>query len=117
MTSASYEENADGPFLSRDEMRWFYRHYQSDHDARDWRLSPTHAEDFSGLPPTLVVTAELDPLRDEGEAYADKLAAAGVRAAAVRYAGASHGFFGWAHRAEPSRQLMTQATQWLRAEL
>lgn len=117
MTSASYDENASGPFLSRKEMVWFYNHYQIGHDAKDWRLSPLHADDLSGLPPALVVTAELDPLRDEGEAYANRLANAGVRATAVRYAGVSHGFFGWAHRAEPSRQLMEQATQWLRTEL
>ncbi len=117
MTSASHHENADGPFLSTAEMAWFYGHYRMDHDAKDWRLSPIHAEDLSGLPPALVVTAELDPLRDEGEAYANRLANAGVRATAVRYAGVSHGFFGWAHRAEPSRRLMEQATHWLRTEL
>lgn len=117
MTSRSFEENADGPFLTRDEMAWFYGHYRTGSDPRDWRLSPIHADDLSGLPPTLVVTAELDPLRDEGEAYADRLANAGVRSTAVRYAGVSHGFFGWAHRAEPSRRLMEQATHWLRTEL
>jgi acetyl esterase len=117
MTSASYDENADGPFLSKNEMVWFYGHYQMDHDVHDWRLSPIHADDLSGLPPALVVTAELDPLRDEGEAYASALANAGVRATAVRYAGVCHGFFGWAHRAEPSRQLMEQVTHWLRTQL
>lgn len=117
MTSAAYGENENGPFLSAEEMQWFYDHYQADASATDWRLSPIHAADLSGLPPALVVTADSDPLRDEGEAYAQALAVAGVSAAAVRYVGVSHGFFGWSHVAEPSRQVMAQACQWVRAHL
>ncbi|MCP5035787.1 MAG: alpha/beta hydrolase, partial [Actinomycetia bacterium] len=117
MSSASYVENEDGPFLSKGEMAWFYQLYRGDHPATDWRLSPLHADDLSGLPPALVITAELDPLRDEGEAYAQALAAAGVEAVAVRYAGVSHGFFGWSHVAAPSRQAMSQAVGWLQANL
>jgi acetyl esterase len=119
MSSASFEENADGPFLTRADMAWFYEHYLGppSTDRRDWRLSPLHADDLSELPPALVVTASLDPLRDEGEGYAQALAAAGGRASAVRYPGATHGFFGWAHLAEPSRQVMAQASGWLRSEL
>lgn len=83
----------------------------------DWRLSPIYAPDVVGLPPALVITAELDPLRDEGEAYAQRLAAAGNAAVAVRYAGVCHGFFGWSHLAEPSRLAMAQVTEWLKQQL
>lgn len=117
MVAASHEENSSGPFLSRADMAWFYDLYQPEGDRRDWRLSPLHADDLSNLPPALVVTAQLDPLRDEGEAYAQAMAEAGTTAAAVCYRGVSHGFFGWSHAAEPSRQLMEQATGWLRVRL
>lgn len=117
MACPSYGENQDGPFLSAAEMVWFYGHYQRDHPADDWRLSPLLADDLSSLPPALVITAEFDPLRDEGEAYANALAAAGGSASAVRYSGVSHGFFGWSHAAEPSRQAMAQAGHWLRGIL
>jgi acetyl esterase len=117
MASPSYLENADGPFLSGAEMAWFYRLYQGEHSPQDWRLSPCFAADLSNLPPALVITAEFDPLRDEGEAYADALADAGCRASAVRYAGVCHGFFGWSHAVEPSLQAVNQAGNWLRQEL
>lgn len=117
MSFDSQDENSSGPFLSRADMAWFYDLYRPDGDRRDWRLSPLHSNDLSNLPPALVVTAQLDPLRDEGEAYAQALAEAGTTAAAVRYRGVCHGFFGWSHVAEPSRQLMVQATSWLRAQL
>lgn len=117
MSFPSQDENSSGPFLSRADMAWFYDLYQPAGDRRDWRLSPLHSDDLSNLPPALVATAQLDPLRDEGEAYAQALAEAGTTAAAVRYRGVCHGFFGWSHAAEPSRQLMAQASSWLRAQL
>ena len=73
-TSASYEANADGYFLTRDWMTWFWDHYIPDVSQRsDPRASPLRVKDLSGLPPALVITAEFDPLRDEGEAYAERL--------------------------------------------
>ncbi len=117
MSTPSYDENADGPFLSPVEMAWFYRLYGADHPTDDPRLSPLAATDLAGLPPALVITAELDPLRDEGETYAARLAAAGTPAGAARYAGVCHGFFGWSHLAEPSRLAMAQCAGWLRAQL
>jgi acetyl esterase len=86
-------ENAKGYFLEQPTMDWFYGHYAGSwEDAADPRLSPLHA-DLTGLAPALVVTAEFDPLRDEGEAYAEKLRAAGVRVEQQRYDGMIHGFF------------------------
>ncbi len=117
MALFSHEEFADGPFLTSADMRWFYDHYAPSADVDDWRLSPLAADDLAGLPPALVITAENDILRDEGEAYAHALASAGVEAAAVRHLGATHGFFGWTHAAAPSRAAMLQAGAWLRTLL
>jgi len=84
--SASQREFATGHILTRDVMRWFWRCYLGDAEA-----APLDA-DLSGLPPTTVATAECDILRDEGEAFAERLAAAGVAVRPRRYAGMIHGF-------------------------
>jgi acetyl esterase len=92
-THPSRVENAEGYFLTADDMRWFSDHYAgTTADRRDPRLSPLHG-DLSGLPPAVVVTAQYDPLRDEGEAYARALEAAGVPVELRRYDGLIHGFF------------------------
>jgi acetyl esterase len=91
----SYREFAGGPFLTRELMGWFWDHYAPDKDARrDATASPLRAtvEQLRGLPPALVITAENDVLRDEGEAYARKLMAAGVEVTATRYLGTIHAF-------------------------
>lgn len=116
----SYPSHIDfvaGPFLTGVDIAWFYAQYAPDTDDGDWRLSPLAAEDLSGLPPLLVITAENDVLRDEGEAYAQALAEAGVDAAASRTLGVTHGFFGWTHAAAPSRAAMLQAGGWLSSKL
>ncbi len=74
----SYTDNADGYILTTPLMRWFWDHYADVADRNDPRASPLRAPDLSGLPPAVVVTCEFDPLRDEGAAYAEALAAAGV---------------------------------------
>jgi acetyl esterase len=117
MSQPSYREFADGPFMTAQDMAWFYQHYAPDGAGDDWRLSPVVADDLSGLPPTLVITASHDVLRDEGEAYAQALASAGVEASAARQLGATHGFFGWFHATAPSRAAMAQAGAWLRHQL
>jgi len=93
MSFPSYKENAEGYLLTADDMAWFYEQYvPPDVDRKNAMLSPLYAPDLSGLPPALVITAEYDPLRDEGEAYADALQQAGVEARASRYDGMVHGF-------------------------
>jgi len=89
----SYAENGEGYFLEAIGMRWFWDHYLGpDGDGAHPHASPIRADDLSGLPPAVVITAEFDPLRDEGEAYAEALQAAGVPVVARRYDGMIHGF-------------------------
>ncbi|MFE5489376.1 alpha/beta hydrolase [Streptomyces virginiae] len=93
--SASYLQFAEGYFLRRDAMRWFWDQYTTDPARRtEITASPLRAptEQLTGLPPALVITAEADVLRDEGEAYAAKLRAAGVPVTALRALGTIHDF-------------------------
>jgi acetyl esterase len=92
----SREENATGYYLTRVDMDWFSARYLATADPEDPRLSPIVAADLAGLPPAVIVTAEYDPLRDEGEAYAHALTASGVPVSLTRYDGLIHGFFGLA---------------------
>ena len=92
--SASRVAFADGYFLTKDLMDWFWKAYcPPGTDQSDLRLSPLLARDFKGLPPAFVLTAGYDPLRDEGRAYADRLIEAGVKTTYVNYPGTIHGFF------------------------
>ncbi len=88
---------ADGPLMTRRELDWFWGLYLDGADP-DPVAAPLLATDLAGLPPTTVVVAELDPLRDEGRAYAARLAEAGVPVELVEYAGAVHGSGGWTRR-------------------
>ncbi len=89
----SYRENGAGYFLTTDMMRWFWGHYLESEDVgRDMRASPLLVQDASGLPSAFVGTAEFDPLRDEGEAYAELLREAGSDVTLKRYDGQIHGF-------------------------
>jgi acetyl esterase/lipase len=93
--TASYKENADDYVLTRSLMEWFWDFYLADPEARrDPRASPLRATDLSGLPPALVLTAEFDPLRDEGESYAAALVRAGVEVTARRWLGEIHLIWG-----------------------
>lgn len=93
--TASYHQFAEGYFLRRDGMQWFWDQYTTDPAQRaEITASPLRAttEQLTGLPPALVITGEADVLRDEGEAYANKLREAGVAVTAVRYQGIIHDF-------------------------
>ncbi|MGI8926441.1 MAG: alpha/beta hydrolase [Tepidiformaceae bacterium] len=93
--TASYRDNAEGYLLTKGGMVWFWDHYlRSPADGADPLASPLRAPSLAGLPPALVLTAEFDPLRDEGEAYGARLKEAGVRIEVRRYDGMIHGFFG-----------------------
>lgn len=93
----SYAENATGNFLTKAGMGWFIDHYLSGSQGSidDPRVSPLFADDavLAATPPALVITAEFDPLRDDGDAYAARLAALGVATSHVRFSGMFHGFF------------------------
>lgn len=93
----SYRVNGSGFGLTRSGMRWFWDNYAPDPKLRDEPYaSPLRAKDLSGLPPAHIVTAECDPLRDEGKAYATRLRQAGVPTTYVEYPGMVHGFTGMA---------------------
>jgi acetyl esterase len=113
--SASYVSNEKGYFLTKADMEWFWGLYGAPRD--DWRASPIHALDFAALPPALVLTAEFDPLRDEGEAYAARLRDAGVRSSVTRYPGMIHGFFGMGDTLDDARIAVAEAVAALRINL
>jgi acetyl esterase len=92
--TVSYKENGEGYLLTKDMMVWFWDHYlENPGDSDNPWASPLRARDLSGLPPARVFTAEFDPLRDEGEAFAARLAAAGVPVTHTRYDGQIHAFW------------------------
>jgi acetyl esterase len=93
MQSESYRSFASGYYLASDAMAWFYRHYLPDGQADHPDASPVLARDLAGLPPTYIVTAEFDPLRDEGRAYAARLIEAGNDVTYREMRGAVHGLW------------------------
>lgn len=117
----SRQENAEGYFLTLADMYWFAQHYLGmaendpalgDH-ATDPRLSPIHAPSLAGLAPAVVATGEFDPLRDEGDRYAEALAAAGVEVRHRQFPGLIHGFYGL----EQLSPAVAQATAWINGQL
>jgi acetyl esterase len=109
--SGSYRENAAGPVISRDDMRWFWDQYVADEAARsNPYASPLLAPDVRGVAPAHVVTAQHDPLRDEGEMFADRLRGAGVAATNTRYGGMFHGFLSYGAVLPAARQAMREVS-------
>ena len=116
--TASHEEFSEGYGLTRADMRWYAEHYVSaPGDADHPHASVLRAPDLRDLPPALVVTAECDPLRDEGEAYAERLGAAGVSAEAKRYPGMMHGFLGFTAQLEQAGRALDDIAIALREAL
>jgi acetyl esterase len=114
LAQPSYEQNATGYNLSAAEMRFYWDCYvQNGEDRADPLLSPLHADDLTGLPPTMVVTAEFDVLRDEGEAYAARLAGSGVPTELRRYAGQIHGFASMGAVTPDANHALAEVGAWL----
>ena len=118
MDTPSYRENADAKPLSKAGMAWFFDKYpRSRADWQDARLALLKARDLKGLPPATVVLAEIDPLRSEGEMYAEKLRAAGVDVAVQKYDGVTHEFFGMGAVHPKAKQAVAAAAERLRGSL
>jgi len=118
MITLSHTNYAQGYMLTHEMMRWFWDQYLTGEEAAEHPyVSPLRAENLGDLPPALVVTAEYDPLCDEGEAYASKLAAAGVRVRHSRYEGMVHGFFRMTARVDRSREALGEVAVQLRKAL
>jgi acetyl esterase len=114
----SYLKNADGYMLTRDLMIWFWNQYLENQDfVNDPYVSPLRADNLSHLPETLILTAEYDPLCDEGEAYAGKLQEAGVKVKLTRYVGMIHGFIRMTSRLDKARQALDEITGALKGVL
>lgn len=114
----SYLENGDGYFLTREGIERFLHHYLvHEEDGKDVRFAPLRAESLKGLPPALIVTAEFDPLRDEGELYAERLREAGVPVSLKRYDGMIHGFFTMAGLIDKAKLAIDETSALLRTAL
>jgi len=111
-------EFAQGYFLTRPLLDYFWGHYlNGPEDGRHPHVSPINAESLAGLPPAMVITAECDPIRDQGEAYAERLREAGVPASVKRYEGAIHAFFNLGGVVDSGKQAVEDAATALRAAL
>lgn len=118
VATKSMVENAEGYLLQRKDMDWFLGHYlKSPADGQNTAASPILAKSLAGLPPALVITAEFDPLRDEGEDYARALQKAGVKTTLSRYDGAIHAFYSFFPILDQGRQAIDESTRWLKEQL
>ncbi|HEU4430262.1 MAG TPA: alpha/beta hydrolase [Myxococcota bacterium] len=117
-TRRSYVDNAEGYLLTTAAMHWFWDHYLPAKPQRaEPYASPLRASDLSGLPPAWVCTAEFDPLRDEGEAYAQRLQQAGVSTTLTRFDGLIHGFIAMGVAAPKAQAAVDEAVAALKKGL
>ncbi len=113
--TASYSANGEGLLLTRDAMRWFWGHYlTSESEGKNPLASPLQVPNAAGLAPATVITAEYDPLRDEGEAYGRKLQEAGVPVTLRRWDGQIHGFFHMSAALDDGRDAVNFAAEQLK---
>lgn len=120
MESPSISENANAPILTKAVMAWFVAHYiNGDADKANISASPMLASDeqLKKMPPTIVITAQFDPLRDEGEAYGKRLVENGVSTTITRYNGAFHGFFNMITILDDAQSAHAQASTLLKKYL
>lgn len=111
-------ENARGMLLEAADIHWFYEHYLARaSDAHNPHVSPMEAKSLTGLPPALIVTAEHDPLRDEGEQYGERLRTAGNPVVVRRYPGMIHGFYGMTGALDAAKQLFEDIADFTRRYL
>lgn len=110
----SYEEHGHSNNLTTKEMKWFKEQYLDNEQERHPHASPMFAPDLTNLPPALVITAEYDPLRDEGEEYADRLRSFGVPASCIRYQGMVHSFLNYSGEVEASKKALEEISKHLR---
>lgn len=111
----SYRTRGTGCGLTASAMRWFWGHYlQNSEEAANPHASPLRASSLGGLPPTYVLTADHDPLRDEGEAFAARLDAEGVRVQLLRYADMNHGFMQLVGLLDRADEALQAAIAWLK---
>jgi acetyl esterase len=104
----SYLDPANAGLITRRDMQWFFGHYAAGRDLADPRISPLRRNDLAGMPPSHVATAEYDVLRDEGEAYAHRLAESGVLTTLTRHASLPHGFVRLFNLVPEADQAMTE---------
>ena len=108
MDTESYQENADDPFLSKDEMIWYWAQYGDGKAPDDPRAALSMATDLRGLPPTYLLTAGFDPLRDEGRAFGEALRRAGVPVQGSEYQDMPHGFLLFAGRLSRAQEGLSE---------
>ncbi len=116
-TPSQKEFAADGYVLSRGDMEWFWNHYLgsgADAEKTNPYACPLRAKNLAGLPPALVMTASHDPLRDEGERFAQRLISAGVKVTCTRYEGVTHGFISFADALDKGKEGQRQAADALK---
>jgi len=116
-TARSMEEFAEGYGLSRADMEWFGSHYVRNEADRDDPHASVLRADLHGMPPAFVVTAECDPLRDDGEAYAKRLSDVGIASRVKRYPGMFHGFMGFPRALPEAAEAFDDAGAALRGAL